>query len=108
MKNDAGSETQESVHATHVGGVAAGEVIVDRNDVNAFASQCVEVTWESRNERFAFTGSHFRHSATVKSDATDHLNVVMPEPDRAPGCFANDSKGFGQKLVDRLTFGEPF
>ncbi len=65
------------MNLAHPFGVARGEVIVDRNDMNAAAGEAVEIGRQGRDERFTFTRSHLGDAALVQGDAADHLHVEM-------------------------------
>ena len=106
MDDDAGGEAEEAMDLAHHSGVAAGQVIVDGDDVNAFARERIEVAGKGGDERFAFTGAHFGDASAVKRDAADQLNVVVALADHAPGGFANDRESFGQELIEGFAFGE--
>ncbi len=73
----ADGEAEEAVNGTHPLRVAAGEVIVDGDDVDAEAGQGVEVNGQGGDEGFAFTGLHFRDHAAMQGDAADELDVEM-------------------------------
>lgn len=55
-----------------------GEVVVDRDDVHAFARQRVEVRGVCRHERFALAGLHLGDVAQVERRAAHDLDVVGP------------------------------
>src|SRR5215472_5352788 len=56
--NDTDRHAQEAVDAAHPLGVATGEIVVDGDDVNAFALECVEIAREGGDERLAFARLH--------------------------------------------------
>src|SRR5215208_3670397 len=62
---EADLESQESVDLTHPGRVAAGQVVVDGDDVDAFAYQGVEVNGHGGRERLALARLHLRYLAFV-------------------------------------------
>ena len=59
---------QKAVEPSHPLGVAAREVVVDGDDVNAFAGQGVQVCRQRRDERLAFAGLHLRDPAAMQDD----------------------------------------
>ena len=85
--------------ASHELGLIGGEVVVDRDDVHAFARQRVEVRGERRHERFALAGLHFGDVAQVERRAAHNLDVVGPLPDGSPGGFAHSGESLGKELV---------
>ena len=93
--------------------VAAGEVVVDRDEVHAAPGQRVEVQRQRGDEGLAFAGRHLGDPALVQHDAADELHVVrhhVPDevvPDhhdrgaQQPAAgFANGGEGLGEKLVE--------
>ena len=42
----------------------------------------------------------------MQNDAADQLDIVMALTERALGSFAHGRESFGQKIVERLAFGE--
>src|SRR5690606_32417581 len=57
--------------------VTAGEVIVDRYNMDPFAGEGVEVGRQGRHERLTLTGGHFRDLAFVEHGAADELHVIV-------------------------------
>ena len=90
---------EETVDASHELGLIGGEVVVDRDDVHAFARQRVEVRGERRHERFALAGLHLGDVAQVERRAAHDLDVVGPLPDGSPGGFAHSGESLGKELV---------
>ncbi len=58
MDDQADLQAQEAVDLAHPLAVALGQVVVDRDDVDAPARQRVEVGGEGGYQRFALTGLH--------------------------------------------------
>ena len=93
---------RESVDAPHPLGVAAGEVIVHRDDVHVVAGDGVEVARERRNERLALARFHLGDLPVMQRDAADELNVEVTQSDGAHARLANGGERLGQKVVERL------
>ena len=100
--DDADRQAEETVDLPHPVGIARGEVIVDRDDVDALALDRVEVSRQRRDERLALARAHFRDLATVEDDTADHLDVEMPHSEDAGRCFAHGGESFGKNVVERL------
>ena len=96
-------EAKESVNPSHPFRVTLGEVIVDRDDMDALASKRIEVSRQSRHQGLTFTSTHFSDVAQVQCGATHDLNVVVTLTQNALRGFANSGKSFGQEVVQRLT-----
>jgi hypothetical protein len=94
-------EAEEIVDLPHPFGVAPGEVVVDGDDVDALAGQCVEVDRERRDQRLAFAGLHLGDIAFVQHHAADHLHVEMALAERALGRLAHGGEGRSQNVVER-------
>ncbi len=94
--------------AAHPFRVAFGEVIVDGDDVNAFAFERVQIRRSGGDERFSFAGLHFRDAAFVQNHAADQLDIEMAHVQNAAAGFANHREGFDQKVVERGAAGQFF
>ena len=84
---------EELVDAAHPLGVAAGEIVVDRDDVDAAAGERVQIDGEGGDQRLAFAGLHLGDGALVEHHAADELHVEMPLPERALGGLAHSCEG---------------
>ena len=102
LLNEADLEAEESVDLPHPGRVAPGQVIVDGDDVDAFAFQGVEVDGHGRGERLALARLHLGDLTLVQDDAAHDLHVEGPHPEGAPGDLPHDGEGLGQQVVDGL------
>ena len=105
--DDADRHAEEAVDAAHPLGVAAGEVVVDGDDVNALAFERVQIGGKRGDQRLAFAGLHFGDLAVVQHHAADQLHVVVPHVQHAAAGFADDGERLGQQVVERLAVGEP-
>ena len=99
--NDADAHAEEAVETAHPLRVAAGEVVVHRDDVHAFAFERIEVGGERRDERLAFAGLHLGDLPAVQHHAADELHVEVPHVQHALAGLADDGEGFGQQIVER-------
>ena len=104
--DDADRHAEEAVDAAHPLGVAAGQVVVDRDDVDALAFERVEVGGQRGDERLAFAGLHLGDLAAVQHHAADELHVEVPHVQHAAAGLADDGEGLGQQVVERLAVGE--
>src|SRR5215207_6098577 len=98
----ADGEAEAGVDRRHPLGVAAGEVVVDGDDVDALAGQRVERDGERRRERLALAGLHLGDRAAVQHHAADHLDVEVAHPHRAAGGLAHDRERLGEQVVQRF------
>ena len=96
----ADGQTQELVDLAHPLGVAASQVVVDRDDVDAAAGQRVQVHGHRRDEGLALAGLHLGDLAGVQDHAADELHVEGPHPERADRGLARDGERLLQDLVE--------
>ena len=101
MHDDADGQAEELVDPAHPLGVAVGQVVVDGDDVDAFAFERVQVHGQRGDQRLAFAGFHFGDFAAVEDDAADQLHIEMAHVENAAAGFAADGEGFKQQVVER-------
>ncbi len=97
---------EELIDAAHPLGVALGQVIVDGDDVDAFAFERVQVNGQRGHQRFAFTGSHFGDPAAVQNRSADQLHVEVPHVQDAAAGFAADGERFDQQVIQGFAIGD--
>ncbi|MCG3173532.1 MAG: hypothetical protein GMKNLPBB_01729 [Myxococcota bacterium] len=100
VDNHAHAHAEEFIEASHPFGVAAGQVIIDGDDMYALAFQGVEVTGQGGDQGLAFAGAHFRDAARVKHRAADQLDIKMPHVEDAASGLAADGEGLGQEIIE--------
>ena len=103
----ADGQAQPHVQRRHPLHVAAGQVVVDRHDVDALAFQRVEIGGQRGHQRLAFAGHHFGDRAAVQHHAANQLHVVMPHRQVAAPRLATGRKGLDQNVVQRLAGRQP-
>ena len=99
-------QAEEAVHLSHPLAVAAGEIVVHRDDVDAFAGQGVEVGRQDRDKGLAFTGLHLGDAPLVKDDAADDLDREGLHAQHAPGRLPRRGKRVRQDVVQGLALRE--
>ncbi len=102
VNDHADGQAEEPVDLAHPVGVASGEIVVDRNDMDAFAGQRVEIDGAGGDQRLALAGLHLGDRAFVQHEAADQLDVEVALLQRALGRFAHGREGGGVKVVERL------
>ena len=107
VHDDADLHAEEAVDLPHPVGVAAGQVVVHRDDVHALAGQRVEVDGQGGDQRLALAGLHLGDLAVVQHHAADQLHVEMPLAERALGGLAHHGEGLRQQVVQRGAAGQP-
>ncbi len=108
VDDHADREAEELVEPAHPLRVAAGQVVVDGDDVNALAFEGVQVGRQGGDQRLAFTGLHFGDLALVQDHAADQLHVEMAHVEDAAAGFADHGEGFDQEVVERGALGDSF
>ena len=93
---------EEPVDLPHPVGVAAGEVVVEGDDVDAVPAEGVQVGGQGRHQGLPLAGAHLRDPALVEHEAADELHVEMAHLERAPPGLAHDRERFGDQGVERL------
>ena len=106
VDNQADGETKEAMHLTHPLRVTLGQIVVDRDNVDALAGQGIEVGREQCDKRFAFAGLHFRNASLMQHDAADDLHAVGTHSQHAVRRLADGRKGLRKKVVQRFTGGQ--
>ena len=95
------------VDGPHPGGVAAGQVVVGREDVHAPPGERVQRGGQHGHQRLAFAGRHLREPALVKSRGRHHLHVERPQPEAPRAGLARERVDGGQQVVERFTVLRP-
>ena len=95
-------EPQRHVQGPHPLHVAPRQVVVDRDDVDPFALQGVEIGRQRGDERLPFAGHHLRDRPAVEHHAADQLDVVMPQPQHAAAGLAANRKDVDEQIVEGL------
>ncbi len=100
VDDDADGQAEEAVELAHPLGVALGQVVVDGDDVDAAASETIQVDGQRGHQRLTFTGLHFGDLAAVEDGATDELNIIVTHAEHPAAGFADDSEGLNHQVVE--------
>ena len=95
----------KAIDAAHPLAVAAGQVVVDGNNVNVFPRKSVQITGKRGNKRFTFAGFHFGNLAFMQSHTADKLHVEVTHARGANACLAHGGERFWQQVVKRFARG---
>ena len=79
--------------------VAFGQVVVDCDQMGAFAFEGVEIDRQGRDQGLALTCFHFGDPALVQDHSADELHVEMPHVELAAGHLPTDRESFRQNIV---------
>ena len=102
VDDHADGEAQYAVDRPHPFGVAAGEVIVDGDDVHAAAGERIQISGKSGDQRLSFAGFHLGDLALVQHHAADQLHVEMAHGQRAAAGFAHQGKRRNERRLERV------
>src|SRR5205823_6454770 len=105
VDDNAYTQPQEAVELAHPFRVALGQIVIDGDHVDAIPGERVEINRKSGDQRFTFTGLHFRDGAAVQNDAADELHVKMAHVQDALADLAGHGKSFGKDLIQYLLAG---
>jgi hypothetical protein len=94
-------EAEEAIEPAHPLGVAAGEVVVDGDDVDALALERVQVHGQGRDQRLALAGLHLGDAAFVEDHAAHELDVEMAHPEDAARRLTDDRERLRENVVER-------
>ena len=110
--DDPDGHAQQLVDRLHPHGVAAGQVVVDRDQVDAPAlgrvallvarGERVQHHRQGGGERLALARLHLGDGAVVQHHAADQLNVEVALPDAALARLAGERERLVEEVVERL------
>ena len=108
VQNAAYGQPQETEHFPHPLGVTLGQIVIDCDHMHALAFQGIQIRGQSRHQRFAFTGSHFRDTALVHHDAAHKLYGEMAHVQHmgAGSRFPYHRIRFRQDVIQCLAIGQ--
>ncbi len=99
-------QAEEAVDAAHPVGVAAGQVIVHRDDVHTLAGQRIQVDRQGGDQSLALPSAHLGDHAAVEGARADHLHVVVTLTEHPLGGLTNHGVGLRFEHVEVLAVGE--
>ena len=106
LHDQAHRQAQPAVKLAHPLAVALGKVIVDGDDVDTLAGQCIQIGRQRCHKGLAFTSLHLGDVAPVQGDAAGDLHREMLHAQHTPCGLAADSEGIGQNIIQRFTVGQ--
>ena len=102
VDDQADGQTHEAVHLAHPFAVAAGEVVVDGDDMYALAGQGVEVGRKDGDKGLALAGLHLGDAPLMEHDAAYELHAEGLHAQHAPRGLAHGGEGLRQELIQRF------
>jgi len=107
VDDHADRQPQEAVNRSHPAGIAFRQVVVDRDDMDAFPRQRIQIDGHRRGKGLALTGLHFGDLSLVQDDASDDLHIEGSHLQRAARGLPGDREGFGKEVLHRRPAGQP-
>ena len=107
-EDHAHGEAQEAVDRAHPLGVTLCQVVVDGDDVDAFAFKGIEVACRNAGEGLSFTCLEFQDLAFMQDDGSHDLHVVVALAQNSEGGLPYKGVGLGKDLVQSLAVLEAF
>ncbi len=104
--DDADGQAEGLIDGAHPVAVPLGQVVVDRDDVDALARQGVEVRRERGDQRLPLAGRHLGDLALMQDDAAHELDVEVAHVEDPPGRLPDDGEGLDEEVVQRLAGGQ--
>ncbi len=95
MHDKSDRKPEITVDLAHPFAVAAGEVIVDGNDMDTLAGKCVEIGRQDNRLGFTFAGFHLGDTALMQYDSAENLNRKVGGSEHPIGRLAADCKRVG-------------
>ena len=95
-------QAQKMVDPAHLLRLELSQVVVDSDDVHAFAGERVEIARQHRDEGLALAGLHLGDLALVQGGATHDLDVEVSLVQDPLGSFPYGGEGLRQQRVQRL------
>ena len=99
MPTDRPEAVEDRAHPLRV---ALGQVVVDRDHVDAAAGHRVERRGQRRDEGLALAGLHLRDLALVEHDRAEQLDVEGAHPQLAPADLAGGREDLRQRVVEHV------
>src|ERR1039458_4326857 len=106
VHDDADPEAKGAVDLAHPIGVAVGQVIVNRDNVDALAFKRVQVSGQGGDQRLTFAGLHFGDLGLVQHNSADQLYVEVAHVEEPAAGFADHSEGFDEQVVEGRALGQ--
>ena len=107
VQHYAHGESEEFMYFTHPLGVTLCQIVVDRDDVDALAFQCVQICRQRRHKGLTFTGLHLGNTSLVQDDSSDQLNSVVSHAKRSRCALPHDRICLRQDVIQRLAVFQP-
>ena len=106
VDHQADGEAEVVVHLAHPLGVAAGQVVIDGDHMDALALEGVEIAGQGGDEGLALAGLHLGDPALVEHQRAEDLHREVLHLQHAPAGLPAGGKGLGEDILEGLAGGE--
>ena len=107
VDDQADGKAHETEDLAHPFGVTLGQIVIDRNHMDALSGQGVQIGGQGGHQGLAFTGFHLSDTALVQDDAAYYLDPVGTHPKNTPSSLTAGSKSLRQNIVQGFPVGQP-
>ena len=104
IQNNAYRQSHEGIDLSHPLRVTLRQIVIDSNNVNALAFQCIQINRQRSYQSLTFTGLHLRDSSLMKNDTTDQLNPEGLHIQCSLRTLTDCRKGFRKKIIQSFAF----
>ena len=105
--DDADGQPHELVDLAHPLRVAAGEVVVDRDNMHALAGERLQIGGKGCDERLTFARLHLGNASLEETDAADDLHMEVAHAEHTAARLPESREGVAENIFQRLALGEP-
>ena len=99
MIDTADSQTQRVINLPHPNGVSSGKIIIDGDDMDAFAGNSIKIRRQSSDQSLAFAGPHLNDFPLMQNYSAQKLDIKVPLAESSSGRFSCGGKRFRQNIV---------
>ena len=102
------SQSKKFMNLTHPLSISFCQIVIDGNDVNTLAFQCIQICRKCGNECLTFTGLHFSDTSLMQDNTTNDLYTVMLHAKNSLSAFTYYGKSFRKKIIQCLALAQTF
>ena len=103
---DAHTQAEEVIELAHPFGVAARQIVINRDHMHALAGQGVEIGEQGGDQGLAFAGAHLGDLAVVEHHAADELDIEVAHVQHPLARLARHGEGLRQQIVQLGPVGQ--
>ena len=104
MHDRRNGQPQGVINRSHPLHVAAGQIVVDRDQMRTAPEQGVEIERQGCHQRLALSRFHLGNTALMKDDTAKELAIKMAHTGDPARDLADGRIGFGQNVVEHIGF----